>query len=98
MVQQPDENGRPKVDSKNPNKELRNRPMLGLPLLNGFVYNPKNDEWIDGLLYNPASGDTYHCNMKFVSDDKLKIHGYIGSAWMGLGKNAYWPKEKALRK
>jgi len=97
-LQHPYENGRPIVDSKNPDKELRDRPMLGLPLLSGFVYNPKKDEWDNGSLYNPASGDTYHCYMKFVAENKLKIHGYIGSAWMGLGKNAFWPKENALRK
>jgi uncharacterized protein (DUF2147 family) len=97
-LQEPNENGRPKVDVKNPDQQLRNRPMLGIPLLKGFSYVADNDEWSGGTIYNPASGKTYHCIMKFDKKNRLKIHGYIGAAWMGLGETVYWPKEAARRK
>lgn len=97
-LQEPNENGHPKMDVKNPDRQLRNRPMLGLPLMGGFAYNAAKDDWEKGTIYNPASGKTYHCNMKFDRDNRLEIHGYIGAAWMGLGKSAFWVKEPALRK
>ncbi len=97
-LQEPNENGRPKLDEKNPDQQLRNRPMLGLPLLNGFTYSVSDNTWINGSIYNPASGKTYHCIMKFDDKNRLRIHGYIGAAWMGLGKTTYWPKEPGLRK
>ncbi|MBB3188639.1 DUF2147 domain-containing protein [Microbacter margulisiae] len=96
-LQQPLLKGRPVLDFKNPDKDLRNRTILGIPLLNGFVYNSKKDEWEDGTIYNPANGNTFHCIMKFVGNNRLKIRGYMGASWMGLGKTAYWPKENNLR-
>jgi uncharacterized protein (DUF2147 family) len=97
-LQEPNENGHPKVDAKNPDKQLRNRPMLGLPLLSGFSYDASKNEWKGGTIYNPASGKTYHCIMKLDGNNRLEIHGYIGAAWMGLGQSAYWPKDNGLRK
>ena len=60
--------------------------------------NADKDEWSEGTIYNPASGKTYNCYMKFESGNRLKIRGFIGSSWMGLGKTAYWTKEAAERK
>jgi uncharacterized protein (DUF2147 family) len=91
-------NGKPKVDAKNPDKQLQNRPVLGLQILKGFSYNEDKDEWRDGSIYNPASGKTYNCYMKFEDGNRLKIRGFIGSSWMGLGKTAYWTKENSERK
>ncbi len=94
----PDKNGKPKVDDKNPDSKLQSRAILGLQLLNDFVFDIKNTEWNDGTIYNPSSGKTYNCYMRFESATKLKIRGYIGAAWMGLGKTAYWTKEATQRK
>jgi len=91
-------NGKPKVDDKNPDAKLQNRPIIGLEMLKGFKYNQSGNEWNDGTIYNPSSGKTYNCYINFESATKVKIRGYIGAAWMGLGKTAYWTKEATLRK
>lgn len=93
---EPNENGKPKVDDDNPDKALQSRPIIGLQLLKGFSYNEKSDEWSDGTIYNPTGGKTYNCYMKF-DGNKLKIRGFIGAAWMGLGKTATWYKEETQR-
>jgi uncharacterized protein (DUF2147 family) len=67
-------------------------------MLKGFKYDKSSDEWIEGTIYNPSSGKTYNCYINFESANKVKIRGYIGASWMGLGKTAYWTKEAALRK
>lgn len=97
-LKEPDKNGKPKVDDKNPDTKLQNRPVLGLEILKGFKYTDSDSEWNDGSIYNPSSGKTYNCYINFESATKIKIRGYIGASWMGLGKTAYWTKESALRK
>jgi uncharacterized protein (DUF2147 family) len=96
-LKEPDKNGKALTDSKNPDKQLQTKPILGLLMLTGFRYNESKDEWSGGSVYNPASGKTYNCFMKFESATKLKIRGFIGSSWMGLGKTAYWTRETSVR-
>jgi uncharacterized protein (DUF2147 family) len=93
---EPAQNGKIKVDEKNPDKTLRNRPIIGLQLLKGFSFDEKTGEWNDGTIYNPTGGKTYNCFIK-SEGNKLKIRGFIGAAWMGLGKTTTWMKEDALR-
>lgn len=94
---EPTKNGKAKVDEDNPDKAMQNRPIIGLQLLKGFSYDEKSGEWKDGTIYNPTGGKTYNCFIK-AEGNKLKIRGFIGAAWMGLGKTATWIKEEAPRK
>lgn len=97
-LKEPTKNGKPKVDDKNPEVKYQNRPVLGLEILKGFSFDKSSEEWSNGTIYNPASGKTYNCYINFESATKIKIRGYIGASWMGLGKTAYWTKEAAQRK
>jgi len=97
-LKEPDENGKPKLDKHNPDEKLQKRAIMGLEILKGFTYNKSDEEWSNGSIYNPSSGKTYNCYIKFESPTRLKIRGYIGAAWMGLGKTAIWTKEATLRK
>lgn len=97
-LKEPTKNGKAKVDDKNPDPKLQNRPIMGLQILKDFTYNAGDDEWSGGTIYNPSSGKTYDCYMHFETAGRLKIRGYIGASWMGLGKTAYWAKETAQRK
>lgn len=93
---EPNKNGKAKVDEDNPEKALQSRPIVGLQLLKGFSYDEKTGEWNNGTIYNPTGGKTYNCFIK-SDGNKLKIRGFIGAAWMGLGKTATWTKEETLR-
>jgi len=97
-LKEPLKNGKPKVDDKNPEAKLQGRAIIGLQILKDFTFSSSDKEWSNGTIYNPSSGKTYNCYMNFESPTKLKIRGYIGAAWMGLGKTAYWTKEAAIRK
>ncbi len=91
-LKEPNKNGKPKVDDKNPEVKLQNRPVMNLEILKGFSFDKSSEEWNDGSIYNPASGKTYSCYINFESANKIKIRGFIGASWMGLGKTAYWTK------
>ncbi len=96
-LKDPLKDGKPKVDDKNPEAKYHNRAIIGLEILKGFKFDKSSEEWSDGSIYNPSSGKTYNCYINFESANKIKIRGYIGASWMGLGKTAYWTKEAALR-
>ncbi len=86
--------GKPKVDDKNENPALRNRPIMGMKLLENFVFDG-DDEWEDGTIYDPKKGKTYSCYMEFPDEnnkDRLKIRGYIGVSL--LGRTVYWTRVK----
>jgi uncharacterized protein (DUF2147 family) len=97
-LKEPNENGKPKLDKNNPDTKLQKRAIMGLEILKDFTYDKGDSEWSNGSIYNPTSGKTYNCYIKFESPTSLKIRGYIGAAWMGLGKTAIWTKETTLRK
>ena len=61
MIPEKYENGQPPKDDKNPDARLRTRPIIGIQILNDFVYNSKDKEWNSGEIYDPKSGKTYDC-------------------------------------
>lgn len=84
-----EDNGLPKIDDENPDKSLQNRPIMGLEILKGFTFYG-GDTWEDGTIYDPKNGKTYKCIITIKSHELLHIRGYIGRAWMGLGRTTEW--------
>jgi uncharacterized protein (DUF2147 family) len=83
------ENGEPPKDDENPDKSLQNRSLLGLQILSGFEYDAKDEEWKNGEIYDPKSGNTYDCYAWLESDDLLKLKGFVGGIrW--LGRSSEW--------
>jgi uncharacterized protein (DUF2147 family) len=74
--------GKPKVDRKNPDPALQTRPIIGLPLVQGFKYDGDN-VWVDGTIYDPDSGKLYSCKMTLRMDGTLKVRGYWGISLFG---------------
>lgn len=89
MIPEKLENGQSPKDDENPDEALRNRPIVGLQILEGFKYNAKKKEWKDGTIYDPKSGKTYDCYGWMESNDLLKLKGFVaGIRWMG--KSSEW--------
>lgn len=84
------DNGKPKVDDHNPDKNLQSRPILGLELLKDFTFDGDN-VYEHGSIYDPKSGKTYSCKMT-LKGDVLKIRGYIGISLLGRSEN--WTRVK----
>lgn len=70
-----DKKGRPKVDKKNPNEALRNRPIIGLTILANMKSAGEN-RW-RGTIYNADDGKTYSSYMK-LSGSNMKVKGCVG--------------------
>jgi uncharacterized protein (DUF2147 family) len=82
--------GKSPVDDKNPDSKMHTRPLVGLQILNGFVYNAAKKEWANGKIYDPKSGKTYDC-YAWLAGDVLKLKGFVaGIRW--LGRESEWYK------
>jgi len=79
----PTPNGPPR-DENNPNKALRNRPILGLPILLNF--RDAGDVW-KGKIYSPEEGKTYDSKIVRLTNGKLKVQGCV----LFICKTQYWP-------
>ena len=75
---EPGMEGKPKIDLKNPDPDLRDRPTLGMAILEGFQFKPgKKWPWTGGTVYDPENGNTYSARMKLEDSNILRIKGYV---------------------
>lgn len=77
------DDGRPRVDGENPDRALRERPILGLEILRIPATPDDRGMWRRGRIYDPESGRTYQCRMWLEGDDVLQFKGYIGISLFG---------------
>jgi len=80
-MKEPNLNGKPKLDARNPDAGLQKRSLLNLEILKNFVY--EDGKWTDGTIYDPKSGKTYSCNMSLKGNDVLNVRGYVGISLLG---------------
>jgi uncharacterized protein (DUF2147 family) len=88
-LQFPVENGKPKMDNKNPEESKRSQPIVGLVIMNGFRFD-SDGEWSDGKIYDPQNGKTYSCYLSLKDKNTLKVRGYIGISL--LGRTEVWTR------
>lgn len=88
-MREPFKDGKPRVDDKNPDPALRQRPIQDLTILRGFVFDG-NDMWKDGKIYDPKSGNEYRARITWVNEKKIVLRGYIGVPW--LGRSEAWTR------
>lgn len=72
-------------DRKNPNQTFRSRKIIGMEVMNGLVYNAKDNEWQDGRIYDASTGKTWNAKISLIPDGCLKVRGFWHVEF--LGKN-----------
>lgn len=78
-------------DSKNPDEKLRSRELIGLTMLNDFVFDG-DETWEDGTIYDPREGKTYSCKITLKSENELNVRGYLGISM--FGRTELWTRVK----
>jgi uncharacterized protein (DUF2147 family) len=85
-----DKSGRPVQDLKNPNAQLRTRPLCGLEVLTGLKQGA--DGGYDGaVLYDPEEGNTVTGAAKLAGAD-LKVTGYVAGIGKLLSESETWTR------
>ena len=74
-----------KNDIHNPSPALRDQTVCGLRIMWGFKPDGP-DEWTDGRVYDPESGNVYHANASIGKDGTLRLRGYIALPLFGRTK------------
>ncbi len=87
-LREPEEDGKAKTDTNNPDKSKRDRPLEGLKILEDFEF--KDGQWENGEIYDPKSGKTYSCIMKLKNKDTLEVRGYVGISL--IGRTTTWTR------
>tara|TARA_R110002167_G_scaffold31464_28_gene103352 strand:- start:2515 stop:2970 length:456 start_codon:yes stop_codon:yes gene_type:complete len=87
----------PQTDSQNPDPALRSRSLKDITFLWGFEYQPQNNSWQDGRVYDPDNGKTYSAKMHLdTNDNTLEMRGYIGISLFGRSARFERVKEQDL--
>lgn len=83
--------GKPQLDTKNPDPALRTRRLQGLPLLVGFEFDGKSG-WNNGHIYDPKNGKDYSCEMHLDEQGNLAVRGFVG--FSVLGRTETWTRKR----
>jgi uncharacterized protein (DUF2147 family) len=82
--------GKLRLDKNNPKESLRNTTVLGMQVLRNLKFN--TNEWIDGTIYDPETGNEYSCKAT-LNGANLELRGYI----LGLpflGRTTVWTRNQ----
>ena len=82
-----------RLDTKNPERSLRNRPVRGLTILSGFRLDD-DSRWTGGRVYDPNNGNTYRGTITVIDATTLKLRGYIGISL--FGRTEHWRRRDPL--
>ena len=87
---QPEQDGAPVRDAKNASPALRDRPIMALEILSGFVRD-ESGGWRGGQIYSPRQGRSYPAQLALTDDDRLEITVQAGM----FSKRVVWTRQGA---
>ena len=75
------------MDSNNKKRSLRDRPLIGINLLEEFPSNASDKKVLkDGKIYDPGRGRVFKSNLYLLDDGTLKVEGCL----MGICDHEIW--------
>jgi len=84
-----DKDGRPKKDSLNSDKNLRNREIMGMKIISSFSHIA-GKVWDNGSLYNYKKGKIYTGMITLQDSNTLELRGYTGFSF--IGSSSIWTR------
>jgi uncharacterized protein (DUF2147 family) len=81
--------GTPMFDRKNPDPNMKNRPLIGLRIMQGFS-EQGDATWGGGSCYDPKSGKSYRGKIRLAAPDRLELRGFIGIPL--FGRTSVWTR------
>ena len=81
--------GQKRVDRNNPDKSLRDRPIVGLVILTGLKA-AGGKAYESGRIYDAESGKTYKAKAEINDEGNLDMRGYVGFSL--IGRTTTWTR------
>lgn len=81
----------PNDEAGNPKTDPDGKPTLNMLNLRDFVF--EDDEWVDGTIYDPKSGNTYYSTIEMINKDKLEVRGSLDPFGL-VGRTDTWVRMK----
>lgn len=85
-----DKDGKPVLDTKNPDKSLRSVPMDKVLLFQGLKYNADKKNWSGTKIYDPTRGIRVNVTINFDNPKTLKVRGTV----FGIGETETWIRQQ----
>lgn len=63
------------LDVKNPARQLRGRPLVGLEIISGLTYDSNSRQWIKGEMYAPEKGMTVNLRIENANANEIVAVG-----------------------
>jgi uncharacterized protein (DUF2147 family) len=79
-------NGKPVLDTNNPDPTRRGKPMCGTQILVNLQQKERarfGHVWGSGSIYNPEEGQSFDAEVKLIGPNELSVLGYLGVKFMG---------------
>jgi uncharacterized protein (DUF2147 family) len=86
-LKETERDGKPVRDANNSDAALRDRPVMGLEVLSGFIY-ASNGVWSGGTAYAPRKGRSFPAELSVTRDGRLDIKVKDGI----FSKHLYWTR------
>ena len=86
--------GEQRRDIHNPDRGLRQRPLVGLTIATELNYH--EGRWQGGRIYDPGTGNSYRCQMELSGGGFLQVRGFMGIAL--LGRTLYWQRAEDFQR
>ncbi len=80
-----DKNGNIYLDTKNPDKSLRNKPCNEMIIMWNLKYDSEKKVW-KGKIYDPTSGLRADATVQFTDKGMIAVRGSV----LGIGKTVQW--------
>lgn len=80
--------GTPKLDVKNPDPAKRTLRADKAVIIESVKYDPEDQVWNDGRVYDPTKGKSYKVEVSFENPQTLRVKGSL----LGFSKSVYWTK------
>ena len=71
------------TDKHNPDPALRSRKILGMDVLRDLKYDPKNNVWEGGMIYEARTGKEYNASAYIDKSGLLRVKGYWHFKFIG---------------
>lgn len=86
LIREPGEDPDPYCTACKEDDPRYNKRVTGMVIIKNMEWD--DDQWDDGEILDPKSGDIYDCKFKVIGDGKMEVRGYLGISL--LGRTQYW--------